>query len=119
MGKSFLASACPSRPAAQRPSVAISGQDIARAILLGHLRPRQFEILGPSRRAATGRRTHREKERRRRAGLRRLLAGRRAGSTSLLLLLHLPETAWDRVARDRARPGGLALCCRRFDAAVC
>src|SRR5260370_33547126 len=107
MGKSFLASACPNRPAAQRPSVPISGQNIARAILLGHLRPRQFEILGSSRRAATGRWTHREKERRRRAGLRRLLAGRRAVSTSRLLLLHLPDTGWDRVAGERPVPGWL------------
>src|SRR5712691_7396353 len=118
MGKSFLASAGSNRPAAQRSSVPISRQDIARAILLGHLRPRRFEILGPSSRAATGRRTHREKGRRRRAGLRRVLARRRTVSTSRLLLIHIPETGWNRVASDRAGPGGLELSARRVCAPV-
>src|SRR6266849_8486600 len=100
MGKSFLASAGPNRPGTQRPSVPISGQDIARAILLGHLRPCQFEILRPGGRASAGRRTHREEERRRRAGLRRLLARRLTVSTTRLLFVHLPETGWNRVASD-------------------
>src|SRR5712692_10052295 len=118
MGESFLASACPNRPVAQRSSVPISGQDIARAILLGHLRPCQFEILGPSGRAAAWRRTDRTKGWRRRTGLRRLLAGRRTVSASRLLLLHVPETGLDRAAGDRAAASGLELSARRVCAPV-
>src|SRR6202140_4069356 len=115
MGESFLEGAVPGRPGPQRAPFPISRSKFAGALLLGQLRPRLLEVLGPSGDAATGRWDHRAPGRRCRAGVLWVLAGPLALSASGFLLVHVSEAGGNRAAVDPARgrfvePGARRVC---------
>src|SRR6202049_1264604 len=115
MGEPFLEGAVPGGPGGQGASFALSGSAFTGPLLLGQLRSRLLEVLGPAGDAATRLWNHRASGRGCRAGVLRVLGGPLALSASRLLLVHVSEAGRDRAAADRAgggfvEPGARRVC---------